>query len=162
MTPEQILQLRNAIANMQRSQGGITGAAARRWNAVGGWADRVYNYGKQGIQAGFPNRRITKVRQAEINQAAAIERERIRAAAEQRQGTRSRGPVTVQERIQPGTARSSKRFQGTQKHSRFGRGGGGYILGEDILGSKGDWHRRRFPRKRNLSEVYRPPGMITV
>ena len=158
MTPEQILQLRNAIANMQRSQGGITGAAARRWNAIGGFADKVYNYGKQGIQAGFPNRRITKVRQAEINQAAAIERERIRAAAEQRQGTRSRGPVTVQERIQPGTQRSSKRFQG---HSRRGRGGG-FIFGEDILGSKGDWHRRRFPRKRNLSEVYRPQGMITV
>ena len=158
MTPEQILQLRNAIANMQRSQGGITGAAARRWNAIGGFADKVYNYGKQGIQAGFPNRRITKARQAEINQAAAVERERIRAVAEQRQGTRSRGPVTVQERIQPGTARSSKRFQG---HSRRGRGGG-FIFGEDILGSKGDWHRRRFPRKRNLSEVYRPQGMITV
>ena len=158
MTPEQILQLRAAIANMQRSQGGITGAAARRWNAVGGFADRVYNYGKQGIQAGFPNRRITKARQAEINQAAAVERERIRAAAEQRQGTRSRGPVTAQERIQPGTARSSKGFQG---HSRRGRGGG-FIFGEDILGSKGDWHRRRFPRKRNLSEVYRPQGMITV
>ena len=158
MTPEQILQLRNAIANMQRSQGGITGAAARRWNAIGGFADKVYNYGKQGIQAGFPNRRITKARQAEINQAAAVERERIRAVAEQRQGTRSRGPVTVQERIQPGTARSSKGFQG---HSRRGRGGG-FIFGEDILGRKGDWHRRRFPRKRNLSEVYRPQGMITV
>ena len=159
MTPEQILQFRAAIANMQRSRGGITGAAARRWNAVGGFADRVYNYGKQGIQAGLPNRRITKARQVEINQAAAIERERIRALAEQRQGTRGRGPVTVQQRTQPGTARSSKRFQG---HSRYGRGGGGFILGEDILGSKGDWHRRRFPRKRNLSEVYRPTGMITV
>ena len=151
MTPEQILQLRAAIANMQRSQGGITGAAARRWNAVGGWADKVYNYGKQGIQAGFPNRRITKVRQAEINQAAAMERERIRATAEQRQGTRSRGPVTVQERTQPGTQRSSKRFGG---HSRYGRGGGGFILGEDILGSKANWRKRRYPRNRNLSEVY--------
>jgi hypothetical protein len=158
MTPEQILQFKAIIEQMQRSQGGITGAAARRWNAVGGWADKVYNYGKQGIQAGFPNRRITKVRQAEINQAAAVERERIRAAAEQRQGTRSRGPVTVQQRTQPGTQRSSKRFQG---HSRSGAGGG-FIFGEDILGSKGDWHRRRFPRKRNLSEVYRPQGMITV
>ena len=152
MTPEQILQLRAAIANMQRSQGGITGAAARRWNAVGGWADRVYNYGKQGIQAGFPNRRITKVRQAEINQAAAIERERIRAAAEQRQGTRSRGPVTVQERTQPGTARSSGRIQG---HSRYGRGGGGgFLLGDEVMGSKANWRKRRYPRNRNLSEVY--------
>ena len=72
MTPEQILQFKAIIEQMQRSKGGITGAAARRWNAVGGFADRVYNYGKQGIQAGFPNRRITKTRQAEINQAAAI------------------------------------------------------------------------------------------
>ena len=157
MTPEQILQFKAIIEQMQRSKGGITGAAARRWNAVGGFADRVYNYGKQGIQAGFPNRRITKARQAEINQAAAIERERIRAA-QQSTGTRSRGPVTVQERIQPGTARSSKGFQG---HSRRGRGGG-FIFGEDILGRKGDWHRRRFPRKRDLSEVYRSPGMLTV
>ena len=157
MTPEQILQFKAIIEQMQRSKGGITGAAARRWNAVGGFADRVYNYGKQGIQAGFPNRRITKARQAEINQAAAIERERIRAAAEQRQGTRSRGPVTVQQRTQPGTARSSKGFQG---HSRRGRGGG-FIFGEDILGRKGDWHRRRFPRKRNLSEVYtQGPGLL--
>ena len=156
MTPEQILQFKAIIEQMQRSKGGITGAAARRWNAVGGFADRVYNYGKQGIQAGFPNRRITKARQAEINQAAAIERERIRAA-QQSTGTRSRGPVTVQERIQPGTARSSKGFQG---HSRRGRGGG-FIFGEDILGRKGDWHRRIFPRKRNLSEVYtQGPGLL--
>ena len=153
MTPEQILQFKAIIEQMQRGQGGITGAAARRWNAVGGFADRVYNYGKQGIQAGFPNRRITKVRQAEINQAAAVERERIRAVAEQRQGTRSRGPITVQERPQPGTARSSKGFQG---HSRRGRGGGGFILGdEDIMGRK----RRTIPhwrRGRYLSEEYTP------
>ena len=150
MTPAQILQFRAAIANMQRSQGGITGAAARRWNAVGGLANRVGSY-------------ISGRRQAEINKAAEIEKERIRAAEA---GRRAQYIDTSQYhergRTQPGTQRSSKRFQGTQKHSRFGRGGGGYILGEDILGSKGDWHRRRFPRKRNLSEVYRPPGMITV
>ena len=158
MTPEQILQFKAIIEQMQRGQGGITGAAARRWNAVGGWADKVYNYGKQGIQAGFPNRRITKARQAEINQAAAVERERIRAVAEQRQGTRSRGPVTVQQRTQPGTARSSKGFQG---HSRYGRGGGGgYILGDEIMGRKGrtipHWRRGRY-----LSEEYTPgPGLL--
>ena len=146
MTPEQILQLRAAIANMQRSQGGVTGRAAQLWNAAGGWADRFGTY-------------ISKRRQAEINKAAALERERIRAAEAARRAQyidtsqyRQRGTV------QPGTARSSKGFQG---HSRRGRGGG-FIFGEDILGSKGDWHRRRFPRKRNLSEVYRPPGMITV
>ena len=146
MTPEQILQLRAAIANMQRSQGGVTGRAAQLWNAAGGWADRFGTY-------------ISKRRQAEINKAAALERERIRAAEAARRAQyidtsqyRQRGTV------QPGTARSSKGFQG---HSRRGRGGG-FIFGEDILGSKRDWHRRRFPRKRNLSEVYRPPGMITV
>ena len=161
MTPEQILQFKAIIEQMQRGQGGITGAAARRWNAVGGFADRVYNYGKQGIQAGFPNRRITKTRQAEINQAAAIERERIRAVAEQRQGTRSRGPVTVQQRIQPGTQRSSKRFQGTQKHSRFGRGGGGgFILGDDIMKIKR--HIPHWRRGRYLSEQYIPSGLLTT
>ena len=43
MTPEQILQFKAIIEQMQRSQGGITGAAARRWNAVGGLAITVYN-----------------------------------------------------------------------------------------------------------------------
>jgi len=99
------------------------------------------------------NFNITDKRIAEIN-----EQNRLRNEAAKRLQIRSRGPVTVQERTQPGTARSSKGFQG---HSRRGRGGG-FIFGEDILGSKGDWHRRRFPRKRNLSEVYRPQGMITV
>jgi len=145
MTPEQILQLRAAIANMQRSQGGVTGRAAQLWNAAGGWADRFGTY-------------ISKRRQAEINKAAALERERIRAAEAARRAQyidtsqyRQRGTV------QPGTARSSKGFQG---HSRRGRGGG-FIFGEDILGSKRDWHRRRFPRKRNLSEVYtQGPGIL--
>ena len=146
MTPEQILQFKAIIEQMQRSQGGVTGRAAQLWNAAGGWADRFGTY-------------ISKRRQAEINKAAALERERIRAAEAARRAQyidtsqyRQRGTV------QPGTARSSKGFQG---HSRRGRGGG-FIFGEDILGSKRDWHRRRFPRKRNLSEVYRPPGMITV
>ena len=147
MTPEQILQFRAAIANMQRSQGGITGAAARHWNAVGGLANRVGSY-------------ISGKRQAEINKAAEIEKERIRAAEAGRQAQyRDTSQYRQRGTTQPGTQRSSGRFQG---HSRYGRGGGGFILGEDILGSKGDWHRRRFPRKRNLSEVYRPPGMITV
>ena len=145
MTPEQILQLRAAIANMQRSQGGVTGRAAQLWNAAGGWADRFGTY-------------ISKRRQAEINKAAALERERIRAAEAARRAQyidtsqyRQRGTV------QPGTARSSKGFQG---HSRRGRGGG-FIFGEDILGRKSDWHRRRFPRKRNLSEVYtQGPGIL--
>jgi len=150
MTPAQIEQLRAAIANMQRSQGGVTGRAAQLWNAAGGWADRFGTY-------------ISKRRQAEINKAAAVERERIRAIEANRQAQyRDTSQYRQRGTVNPGTARSSKRFQGTQKHSRFGRGGGGYILGEDILGSKGDWHRRRFPRKRNLSEVYRPTGMLTV
>ena len=150
MTPAQIEQLRAAIAGMQKSQGGVTGRAAQMWNAAGGWADRFGTY-------------ISKRRQAELNKAAAIEKERIRAAEAGRQAQyRDTSQYRQRGITQPGTARSSKRFQGTQKHSRFGRGGGGYILGEYILGSNGDWQRRRFPRKRNLSEVYRPQGMITV
>ena len=145
MTPEQILQFKAIIEQMQRSQGGVTGRAAQLWNAAGGWADRFGTY-------------ISKRRQAEINKAAALERERIRAAEAARRAQyidtsqyRQRGTV------QPGTARSSKGFQG---HSRRGRGGG-FIFGEDILGRKSDWHRRRFPRKRNLSEVYtQGPGIL--
>ena len=141
MTPEQILQFKAIIEQMQRGQGGITGAAARRWNAVGGLANRFGSY-------------ISGRRQAEINKAAAIEKERIRAAeAARRAQYIDLSQQRQAGRIQPGTARSSKRFGG---HSRYGRGGGGFILGEDILGRKGDWHRRRFPRKRNLSEVYTP------
>ena len=146
MTPAQIEQLRAAIAGMQKSQGGVTGRAAQMWNAAGGWADRFGTY-------------ISKRRQAELNKAAAIEKERIRAAEANRQAQyRDTSQYRQRGTVHPGTARSSKGFQG---HSRRGRGGG-FIFGEDILGSKGDWHRRRFPRKRNLSEVYRPQGMITV
>jgi len=115
------------------------------------WGDRFIPK-RQDRPNFFTRRNISQGRMAELN-------ERIRAdKAQTRPVTRSRGPVTVQGRTQPGTARSSKGFQG---HSRRGRGGG-FIFGEDILGRKGDWHRRRFPRKRNLSEVYRPQGMITV
>jgi hypothetical protein len=145
MTPEQILQFKAIIEQMQRSKGGITGAAARRWNAVGGLANRVGSY-------------ISGRRQAEINKAAEIEKERIRAAeAGRRAQYIDTSPYRERGRTQPGTQRSSKRFQG---HSRRGRGGG-FIFGEDILGSKRDWHRRRFPRKRNLSEVYtQGPGIL--
>ena len=145
MTPEQILQFKAIIEQMQRGQGGITGAAARRWNAVGGLANRVGSY-------------ISGRRQAEINKAAAIEKERIRAAEAGRQAQyRDTSQYRQRGTVQPGTARSSKGFQG---HSRRGRGGG-FIFGEDILGSKRDWHRRRFPRKRNLSEVYtQGPGIL--
>jgi len=115
------------------------------------WGDRFIPK-RQDRPNFFTRRNISQGRMAELN-------ERIRAdKAQTRPVTRSRGPVTVQGRTQPGTARSSKGFQG---HSRRGRGGG-FIFGEDILGRKGDWHRRRFPRKRNLSEVYNPPGMLTV
>ena len=155
MTPEQILQLRAAIANMQRSQGGITGAAARRWNAVGGWADKVYNYGKQGIQAGFPNRRTTKVRQAEINKAAAIEKERIRAAeAARRSQYIDKSQYRQRGATQPGTARSSRTFRG-------GSGAPYHMnIHEHFMGGPRGKYRRKWPRAQ--TEVYNPPGMITV
>ena len=123
MTPEQILQFKAIIEQMQGGQGGITGAAARRWNAVGGLANRFGSY-------------ISGKRQAEINKAAAIEKERIRAAeAGRRAQYRDTSQYRERGRTQPGTERSSKRFQGTQKHSRFGRGGGGgFILGDELMG----------------------------
>ena len=93
------------------------------------------------------NFRITDKRIAEIN-----EENRLKNEAAKRLQIRVLGPVTVQERIQPGTQRSSKRFGG---HSRYGRGGGGgFLLGDDILGSKANWRKRRYPRNRNMSEVY--------
>ncbi len=152
MTPAQILQLRTAIANMQRSQGGVTGRAAKLWNAAGGLADKFGTY-------------ISKSRQAEINKAAALERERIRAIEANRQAQyRDTSPYREKGRTQPGTQRSSKRFQG-KGHSRFGRFGGTplfYTLDEMFTGKRGFRPNTRFPRKRNLSQVYTPQGLLTV
>ena len=148
MTPEQILQFKAIIDEMQRGQGGITGAAARRWNAVGGLANRFGSY-------------ISGRRQAEINKAAEIEKERIRAAeAARRAQYIDTSQYHQRGRTQPGTERSSKRFQGTQKHSRFGRGGGGgFILGDELMGK---WKRPRWLRGRYLSEEYTPgPGLLS-
>jgi len=143
MTPEQILQFRAAIANMQRSQGGITGAAARRWNAVGGLANRVGSY-------------ISGRRQAEINKAAEIEKERIRAAEAGRRAQyidtsqyRERG------RTQPGTQRSSRTFRG-------GSGGPYHInIHEHFMPGPSGKYKRKWHRNL-LTEVYRPAGMLTV
>ena len=146
MTPDQILQFKAIIEQMQRSQGGITGAAARRWNAVGGLGNRFGSY-------------ISGRRQAEINKAAAIEKERIRAAEAGRQAQYiDKSQYRERGRTQPGTQRSSGRFQG---HSRYGRGGGGgFLLGDEIMGRK----RRTIPhwrRGRYLSEEYTPgPGLL--
>jgi hypothetical protein len=172
MTPEQILQLRAAIAAMQGNQSVLQ---RRIWNPAKSLiqsTDLQQNLSRGGYQGWNPFKRgsaVTKQSIAEANERARLERNRLaliedekRRRYKERPGTRARGVLTQTGQTQPGTARSSKRFQGTQKHSRFGRGGGGFIFGEDILGSKRDWHRRRFPRKRNLSEVYRPQGMITV
>ena len=156
LPPEQLAQLRALLDQLRLQSRGSSWSRAKDYVTSQmddfRWGDRFIPK-RQDRPNFFTRRNISQKRMAELN-------ERIRAekATQQRPVTRSRGPVTVQERTQPGTARSSKRFQG---HSRRGRGGG-FIFGEDILGSKGDWHRRRFPRKRNLSEVYRPQGMITV
>ena len=111
------------------------------------WGDRFIPK-RQDRPNFFTRRNISQKRLAEIN-------ERIRAdRAETRPITRSRGPVTVQERTQPGTQRSSKRFQGTQKHSRFGHGGGGgFILGDELMGK---FKRPRWLRGKYLSEEYTP------
>ena len=85
MTPEQILQFRAAIANMQRSQG-VTGQAAKLWNAAGGWAEVIRNQGKRGVNVLWPGTtNITKAKQEALNKAAALEKERIRAIEASRQ-----------------------------------------------------------------------------
>ena len=151
LPPEQLARLRALLDQMRLQSRGSSWSAAK--GNITDWGSRFI---PKRIWDPNPHAStfISKKRLAEINERIRAEK----AATQQRPVTRSHGPVTVQERTQPGTARSSKGFQG---HSRRGRGGG-FIFGEDILGSKGDWHRRRFPRKRNLSEVYRPQGMITV
>ena len=151
LPPEQLARLRALLDQMRLQSRGSSWSAAK--GNITDWGSRFI---PKRIWDPNPHAStfISKKRLAEINERIRAEK----AATQQRPVTRSRGPVTVQERIQPGTARSSKGFQG---HSRRGRGGG-FIFGEDILGRKGDWHRRRFPRKRNLSEVYNPPGMLTV
>ena len=151
LPPEQLAQLRALLDQLRLQSRGSSWSAAK--GNITDWGSRFI---PKRIWDPNPHAStfISKKRLAEINERIRAEK----AATQQRPVTRSRGPVTVQERIQPGTARSSKGFQG---HSRRGRGGG-FIFGEDILGRKGDWHRRRFPRKRNLSEVYNPPGMLTV
>ena len=156
LPPEQLARLSALLDQMRLQSRGSSWSRAKDYVTSQmddfRWGDRFIPK-HQDRPNFFTRRNISQKRMAELN-------ERIRAekATQQRPVTRSRGPVTVQERIQPGTQRSSKRFQG---HSSRGRGGG-FIFGEDILGSKGDRHRRRFPRKINLSEVYRPQGMITV
>ena len=150
LPPEQLAQLRALLDQLRLQSRGSSWSKAKGY--VSDFGDRFIPK-RQDRPNFFTRRNISQKRMSELN-------ERIRAekATQQRPVTRSRGPITVQERTQPGTARSSKRFGG---HSRYGRGGGGFILGEDILGSKGDWHRRRFPRKRNLSEVYtQGPGIL--
>ena len=168
MTPAQIEQLRAAIAAMQGNQSVLQ---RRIWNPAKSLiqsTDLQQNLSRGGYQGWNPFKRgsaVTKQSIAEANERARLERNRLaliedqkRRRYKERPGTRARGVLTQTGQTQPGTARSSKGFQG---HSRRGRGGG-FIFGEDILGRKSDWHRRRFPRKRNLSEVYRPQGMITV
>ena len=141
MTPAQIEQLRAAIAGMQRSQGGITGAAARRWNAVGGLANRVGSY-------------ISGRRQAEINKAAVLEKERIRAAeAARRSQYIDKSQYRQRGATQPGTARSSRTFRG-------GSGAPYHMnIHEHFMGGPRGKYRRKWPRK--FSEVYTPgPSLL--
>ena len=150
LPPEQLARLRALLDQMRLQSRGSSWSKAKGY--VSDFGDRFIPK-RQDRPNFFTRRNISQKRMAELNERIRAEK----AATQQRPVTRSRGPVTVQERTQPGTARSSKGFQG---HSRRGASGG-YIFGEDILGRKGDWHRRRFPRKRNLSEVYTPgPGLL--
>ena len=151
LPPEQLARLSALLDQMRLQSRGSSWSRAKDYVTSQmddfRWGDRFIPK-RQDRPNFFTRRNISQKRMAELN-------ERIRAekATQQRPVTRSRGPVTVQERTQPGTARSSKRFGG---HSRYGRGGGGgYILGDEIMGRK----RRTIPhwrRGRYLSEEYTP------
>ena len=153
LPPEQLARLRALLDQMRLQSRGSSWSAAK--GNITDWGSRFI---PKRIWDPNPHAStfISKKRLAEINERIRAEK----AATQQRPVTRSRGPVTVQERIQPGTARSSKGFQG---HSRYGRGGGGgFILGdEEIMGRK----RRTIPhwrRGRYLSEQYTPSGLLTA
>ena len=168
MTPAQIEQLRAAIAAMQGNQSVLQ---RRIWNPAKSLiqsTDLQQNLSRGGYQGWNPFKRgsaVTKQSIAEANERARLERNRLaliedekRRRYKERPGTRARGVLTQTGQTQPGTARSSKRFGG---HSRYGRGGGGgYILGDEIMGRK----RRTIPhwrRGRYLSEEYTPgPGLL--
>ena len=156
LPPEQLAQLRALLDQMRLQSRGSSWSNAK--GNITDWGSRfipkrVWNPNPHASTF------ISKKRLAEINERIRAER----VATQQRPATRSRGPVTVQERIQPGTQRSSKRFQG-KGHSRFGRFGGTplfYTLDEMFTGKRGFRPNTRFPRKRNLSEVYtQGPGLL--
>tara|TARA_R100000789_G_C2916454_1_gene124940 strand:- start:32 stop:556 length:525 start_codon:yes stop_codon:yes gene_type:complete len=166
MNPRLIAQLRAAVEQMKRNR---SAKAAKVLKFKTDYPDNLTlqealdRIGQEGTafeaSQGYIDRKfipnvnfnITDKRIAEINAQSRLRNEAAKRL-QIRSQTRSRGPVTVQERIQPGTARSSGRFQG---HSRYGRGGGGgFLLGDEIMGSKANWRKRRYPRNRNLSEVY--------
>ena len=173
MTPEQILQFRAAIAAMQGNQSVLQ---RRIWNPAKSLiqsTDLQQNLSRGGYQGWNPFKRgsaVTKQSIAEANERARLERNRLaliedekRRRYKERPGTRARGVLTQTGQTQPGTQRSSKTFQG-KGHSRFGRFGGTplfYTLDEMFTGKRGFRPNTRFPRKRNLSEVYtQGPGLL--
>ena len=155
MTPEQILQFKAIIEQMQRSQGGVTGQAAKLWNAAGGWAEVVRNQGKRGVNVLWPGTtNITQAKQEALNKAAALEKERIRAIEASRQAQyRDTSPYRERGRTQPGTQRSSRTFRGGS--------GAPYMINihEHFMGGPRGKYRRKWPRK--FSEVYTPgPSLL--
>ena len=157
LPPEQLAQLRALLDQLRLQSRGSSWSKARGY--VSDLGDRFIPK-RQDRQNFFTRRNISQGRMAELNEKIRVEK----AATQQRPVTRSRGPVTVQERTQPGTQRASKRFQG-KGHSRFGRFGGTplfYTLDEMFTGKRGFRPNTRFPRKRNLSQVYTPQGLLTV
>ena len=153
LPPEQLARLSALLDQMRLQSRGSSWSRAKDYVTSQmddfRWGDRFIPK-HQDRPNFFTRRNISQKRMAELNEKIRADK----AATQQRPVTRSRGPVTVQERTQPGTQRSSKRFQGTQKHSRFGRGGGGgFILGDEFMGK---FKRPRWLRRRSLSEQYIP------
>ena len=165
MTPEVIEQLKAVVEAMRNRQGGVQsgGSALQRRisGGVGTLAEKLIKSRKGGVNVRWPEFNITKSRIAEINRRNQMEAERLAQTqrdkalryyeSEPRRTVGGGRYITPRTTTQPVSAQS-KTFGG---HSRRG-GGGGFIMGENILGSKADWFRRRYPRNRNLSEVYRP------
>ena len=146
LPPEQLARLRALLDQMRLQSRGSSWSAAK--GNITDWGSRFI---PKRIWDPNPHAStfISKKRLAEINERIRAEK----AATQQRPVTRSHGPVTVQERTQPGTQRSSRTFRGGS--------GAPYMINihEHFMGGPRGKYRRKWPRK--FSEVYTPgPSLL--
>ena len=146
LPPEQLARLSALLDQMRLKSRGSSWSAAK--GNITDWGSRFI---PKRIWDPNPHAStfISKKRLAEINERIRAEK----AATQQRPVTRSHGPVTVQERTQPGTQRSSRTFRGGS--------GAPYMINihEHFMGGPRGKYRRKWPRK--FSEVYTPgPSLL--